>query len=199
MKHVPILTRRMTLVFLLGILPLTALFCNPSPVLTQGNATATASPTPAPGLAIAKPAGGTLNLQVSWEGNYSMPNGAVAVTYGPDTVTIPLEFKDGTYTGSYAGAFHAAATGLCTATGTFPVTFDITAKEDEFQGLDFTVNRSLTWSWDTVCPGVSGGSTSPMPTDTFTFNLPAEDGASKTYSNPSGGPELTFTLNKLTP
>ncbi len=197
MKHVPISMRRMTLVFLLSILPLTALFCNPSPVLTQGNATATASPTPA--LSIAIPAGGTFSLQVSWEGNYSLPNGAAAVTYGPDTVTIPLGFKDGTYAGSYTGVFHAAVTGVCTATGTIPVTFYITATDDGSQGLDFSVNRSLTWSWDTVCPGVSGGSTSPIPTVTFTFNLPAEDGASKTYSNPSGGPELTFTLNKLTP
>ena len=197
MKHVPNLTRRMTLVFLLSILPLSALFCNPSPVLTQGNATATASPVP--GLAIAKPAGGTFSLQVSWEGTYSLPNGAISVIYGPDTATIPLELKDGTYTGSYAGAFHAAATGVCTATGSVPVTFDITAKEDGSQGLDFSVNRSLTWSWDTQCPGVSGGSTSPIPTVSFTFNLPAEDGASKTFSSASGGPVLTFTLDMPTP
>jgi hypothetical protein len=116
--------------------------------------------------------------------------------YGPDTALIPLGLKNGTYTGSHEGQFHATATGMCNATAPVPVTFDITAKEDEFGDLEFTITRSYSFSWNTVCPGVSGASTTPTQTITDTFILPSENGASKTFSNAAGGPAVTYTLKK---
>ena len=188
MKRVPISARRIAFVLLLIVLPLTAFACNGSPPLSQGEATATASPTPV--LPIAT--GGNYILEVSWAGNYTLPNGLITATYGPNTAKVYLEPSGDTYVGSYTGVFDAAVTGTCTATGAIPVTFDVTAKEGEFQDLDFSVNRSYVWSWATICPGLSGGSTSPTLTYTYTFSLPAEDGASKTFSQ--GGPTWTFTL-----
>ena len=87
---------------------------------------------------------------------------------------------------------------VCNATGKIPVNFDITAKEVTFGGdvekLDFTVIRSHTFSWATICPevGLSGGSTSPTVTNTDTFTLQPENGASKTFT--SIGPNWTYTL-----
>ena len=220
MKQVPISMRRIPFILSLIVLPLTALVCvwNPSPPQANGpTATSTSTPkkgsqgnvqvdtltpTSSAGNPLSRPTTTTpdtskYSLQISWQGTYSMPGGPLTVTYGPDTVTIPLGFKDGAYAGSYSGELHAAVTGMCTATGAFPVTFDITAKKDGSGGLDFTVNRSLVVSWATVCPQVSGGSNTTLPTITVTLNLPDEDGASKTLSQ--GGPTWIYTLKKQGP
>lgn len=211
----------MTIVWLLIVLPLTSLVCSWTPSLPQANGP-TATPTPkgsqgnvlvdtptatssagnAPSrptapAATTTPKGSEFSLQISWEGNYSAPNGFATVTYGPDTVTIPLESKGGTYVGSHKAVWHASVTGVCTATGSPPVSFDVTAKENASGDLDFSVNRSIVWTWDTQCPGVSGGATSANQAYTYTFTLPPEDGASKTFS--PGGPKWTFTLKKLGP
>jgi len=195
MKHLRISTRRITLLLLLIVLPLTAFACSSSPPRLQGNATAMASP--APVLSVATSAGSGFSLQISWEGNYSLPNGSLTATYGPDTVAIPLESSGDTFAGSYEGVWHASVTGVCTAIGSPPVGFDVAAKVDELGNLDFSVARSIVWSWDTVCPGVSGGSTSSSQTYTYTFTLPPEDGASKTFNQ--GGPTWTFVLKKQGP
>jgi hypothetical protein len=197
MIRVPTSMHRITFVLLLIVLPLTALVCNWIPLGSPGNATATATASPTPVLSIATSAFSGFNLWVSWEGNYSPPNGLLTATYGPDTVTIPLESSGNTYVGTYEGVWHASVTGTCTATGNPPVAFKVTAQKDEFGHLDFSVERSIVWSWDTVCPGVSGGSTSSKQTYTYTFILPTEDGASKTFS--PGGPTWTFVLKTPVP
>lgn len=143
---------------------------------------------------------GKYNLEVSWKGTYTLPSGLETVTYGPNTAKVYLEPKgDGTYEGKYESVFDAKVTGVCIATGTIPVTFNITAKEVKFgdqDELEFSVKRSHVFSWATICPeiGLSGGSTSPTITHTHTFTLPAEDGASETST--SIGPIWTFTLKK---
>jgi hypothetical protein len=218
MKRGPISIRRIPFVLSLIVLPLTALVCvwNPSPPQPNGP-TATSTPrrsqgdvlvdTPTPtgsaGNPLSRPTVTTTpdtskySLQISWQGTYIMPGGLLTVTYGPDMVTIPLGFQDGAYTGSYSGELHAAVTGICTATGAFPVKFDITAKKDGSGGLDFSVNRSLVVSWATVCPQASGGSNTTLPTITINLNLPDEDGASKTLSQ--AGPTWIYTLRKQGP
>jgi hypothetical protein len=190
MKRDPISTRRIAFVLLSIVLPLTAFACNASPEITQGDATATATATTSPALPMAT--GGNYILEISWEGSYTLPNGYVTATYGPNTAQVYLVPSGDTYIGSYEGIFDAAVTGTCTATGAIPVTFDVTAQEGEFQDLDFSVIRSYVWSWATICPGLSGGSTSPTLTYTYIFTLPAEDGASETFSQ--AGPTWIFTL-----
>mgnify|MGYP001180901765 CR=1 FL=1 len=190
MKRVPISTRRIAFVLLLIVLPLTVFACNVSPDLPEGVATATPSPTPAPVIPVAN--GGNYILELSWSGTYTLPNGLITVTYGPNTARVHLEPSGDIYVGSYEGLFDAVVIGLCTASGAIPMTFNVTAREGESRDLDFTVNRSHVWSWATICPGVSGVSTSPTMTYTHTFTLPAEDGASVTYNQ--GGPIWTFTL-----
>ena len=188
MKRGPISMRRIAIVLLLTVLPLTALVCSGSPPLSQADATATVSPTSVlPGVT-----GGNYTLEVSWAGSYTPPNGLVTATYGPNTANVHLEPNGDAYTGSYEGVFDAAVTGTCTATGAIPVTFTVTAKDGGLQELDFTVERTYVWSWATICPGASGGSTSPTLTYTYTFTLPAKDGTSKTFSQ--AGPTWTFTL-----
>lgn len=195
MKRVPISTSRIAFVLLLIVLPLTALVCSWNPLGSPGNATAT--PSPALPLSIATSADSEFSLQVSWAGNYSLPSGLATATYGPDTVTIPLESRGDTYVGTYEGIWHAIVTGTCTAAGSHPVSFNVTAPKNEFGDLDLSVERSIIWSWDTVCPGLSGGSTSSKQTYTYTFTLPREYGASKTFS--PGGPTWTFVLKMSEP
>jgi hypothetical protein len=190
MKRLPISTRRIAFVLFFMILPLTGLVCNQSPPRVLQNETATPSPSPLTS------AGGNYSLQGSWAGNYSLPNGLITTTYGPDTVTIPLQAKGDTYVGSSAAVWHATATGMCTATGSPPVSFEVTATKGQFGDLDFSVERSIVWTWDTVCPGVSG-STSSKQTYTYTFTLPPNDGASKTFS--LGGPVWTFVVKTQAP
>jgi hypothetical protein len=175
------------------VLPLTALVCSSSPPQVQGSATGTATASPAPAL----PVGSGFSLQISWEGSYSLPNGLLTAKYGPDSVTIPLKSSGSTFAGSYEGVWHANVTGTCTATGKPPVAFDVTAKVGQSGGLDFSVKRSIVWSWDTVCPGVSGGSASQRQTYTYAFTLSPQDGASKTFNQ--GGPTWTFVLKKQGP
>jgi len=169
---------------------MTAFACNVSPDISQGEATATPTASPAPVLPVAT--GGNYILEISWSGSYTLPNGLITVTYGPNTARVQLEPSGDAYVGSYEGLFDAVATGACTASGAIPMTFNVTARDGEFHDLDFTVNRSHIWSWATICPGVSGVSTSPLITYTHTFTLPAEDGASTDFNQ--GGPTWTFTL-----
>ena len=195
MSHLRMSAGRFAFVLSFCVLPLTALVCSSSPPRLQGNATATTSPAPA--LAIATSAGSGFSLQISWEGSYSLPNGYVTATYGPDTVTIPLESSGDTFAGSYEGVWHASVAGTCTATGRPPVAFDVAAIKDKSGDLGFSVKRSIVWSWDTVCPGVSGGSTSSSQAYTYAFTLAPEDGASKTFNQ--GGPTWTFVLKNQAP
>lgn len=197
MKRLRISMRQITFILVVIVLPLTALVCNQSPPRLQGNETSTPSPAPALPIATSTSTGGNYSLQASWEGSYSLPNGLITATYGPDAVTIPLQSSGDTYVGSLEAVWHAGVTGACTATGSPPVSFDVIAKKDASGDFDFTVDRSIVWTWDTVCPGVSGGATSAKQTYTYTFILPAEEGASKTF-NP-GGPTWTFTLRKPGP
>ena len=190
MKRVPNSRGGIAFVLLSIVLLLTMFACNVSPEISQGEATATPTASPAPVLPVAT--GGSYILEISWSGSYTPPNGLVTVTYGPNTARVHLEPDGDIYVGSYEGTFDAVATGNCTASGANPITFNVTAREGEFHTLDFTVNRSHVWSWSTICPGVSGVSTSPLITYTHTFTLPAEDGASTSFNQ--GGPTWTFTL-----
>jgi hypothetical protein len=112
---------------------------------------------------------------------------------------VHLEKKgDGTYTGKFESVFDTKITGVCNGTGTAPITFNITAKEVKFgdqDELEFTLTRShwfYTMSTGGNCP--KGETTSPNVTKTHTFTLPAEDGASQTFT--SLGPNWTFMLKK---
>jgi hypothetical protein len=136
-------------------------------------------------------------LQVSLQGSLSLA--ATTITWGPNIALISFEKKGSDYTGSYSGEFDAEAAGKCSGYGTYPVTFNVTAKEDEFQDLDFSVQTSMAGMVAVSCFGAGGSGSMPPVTNTRTFTLPPTDGASKVYSAPmgaSGNLSLTFTLKK---
>lgn len=137
---------------------------------------------------------GKYDLEVSYKGFMDLNH--TTITWGPNTAVIYLEPNgEGTYEGKIESVFDAEATGMCEGTGTFPVSYDVTAtKEDEFGEMDFSVNGSRRRSAVGTCMGQSGSFTAPTITKTYTFKLPAEDGASKTFSEASI--TLTFTLKK---
>lgn len=137
-------------------------------------------------------------LEVSMKGSFS--DSGSTITYGPNTAKVYLEVRDGTYVGSYEGVFDAKVTGECNGFGTYPVTFNVTAKEDEFGDLDFSVESSMGMAMAGSCKG-AGGSVSmpPVKGKPRTFTLPAEEGASKVYSMPLGGSgniTITYTLRR---
>jgi hypothetical protein len=141
------------------------------------------------------------NLEVSFSGSYTLPNGLESYIYGPNTAVVHLEKKgDGTYEGKYESVFDVKVTGVCNAIGTAPVTINVTAKEVKFGGedeLEFSVKTSYVIITTYICPalGMSGEAPpSPTITDTHTFTLPAEDGASQTSTKYSIN--WTFTLKK---
>jgi hypothetical protein len=133
-------------------------------------------------------------LEVSYKGFIDVTHSTI--TYGPNTAKIYLETNANTYEGKYEGVFDAKMTGKCEGPGTFPVSYDVTAtKEDEFGEMDFSVKGSRGASVTITCEGWGSGSdTEATKKNTYTFKLPAEDGASKTYAE--GAITLTFTLKK---
>jgi hypothetical protein len=136
---------------------------------------------------------GNYNLEVSFKGFIDVTHSTI--TYGPNTAKVYLENKANTYEGKYEGVFDAKMTGKCEGFGTFPVSYDVTAaKEDEFGDLDFSVKESKDASAFVSCLGSSGSDTEPTKTKTYAFKLPAEDGASKTFTE--WAITLTFTLKK---
>ncbi len=140
-------------------------------------------------------------LEFTREGNLSA--GGITIHWGPDTAIIPLGLKDGNYTGSQKGSFHATVSGKCTGTYNYPESAEVTAKEDEFGDLEFSVSVTMSMAGTLTCPGAGGGGplgNAPV-TFTRTFTLPFEDGASKVFTIPMGSGQTvdTFTLKKRTP
>jgi|GEM_PF-4509591 len=137
-------------------------------------------------------------LQVSLKGSATI--GDMTVTWGPNTALIHLEKNGNTYEGSYSGEFDSSVEGGdCMGTGTFPVVIKVTAKEDEFQDLDFSVQKTMSTVVVGSCGGSSGSESMPSGTSTRTFTLPAVDGASNVYNYPMAGTgnlTLTYTLKK---
>lgn len=131
------------------------------------------------------------NLEVSMEGTADL--GDFTVVYGPNSATIPLGLQDGVYTGSYQGMFTATMSGVCSGNATYPVTFDVTAREDEFQDLDFSVKASIGIVGAGQCDDAAGSVNRPPTTGILTFTLPAKDGASKVYDS-GGVVKTSFTL-----
>jgi hypothetical protein len=142
------------------------------------------------------PCSTTYSLEVSVEGTISIPDGSIQ--WHPATVTIPLGRKNGIYTGNYQGEFKATQSGNCSGEGTIPETFDVTAKENEFGDLEFTINRTTSVSASGSCPSGSGSNTIPPISYTLTFTLPVRDGASWSIG---GGtePKWTYTFRERKP
>jgi len=153
---------------------------------SQGNHTKhTESTTPVPCM--------SYSMQVSVDGSANVED--TVVTYGPDTATIPLELNNGTYTGSYSGQFHdSTKSSDCTGSGVFPVSFDVTAKKDEFNDMEITMNNAIGAAITVACDGSSASKNIPITKYTKTFTLPAEDGASKKDTTPDGAVTWTYTL-----
>jgi hypothetical protein len=196
MKRVPISMSKVTFVLSLIVLSLTALACSQSPPRVQEQAAATPSPSPSP----LTSAGGKYVLEVLYQGFISVTHSTI--TYGPNTAKVYLENKQGTHEGGYEGEFDAKMTGECTGSGTFPVSYDVSAKEVKVGNqdeLDFSVKETKGAMAAVACWGGSGGVTQPTKTNNYTFTLPPEVGASKTYSIPPGYVTLTFTLRKQGP
>ena len=138
------------------------------------------------------------SLQISMEGVIDIPD-FVKGTYGPDTVLIPLELKQDTYEGSYSGEFHAKMTGVCNATATYPVTFDVSAKGEASNNLNFILKSSMAIMSVLTCEDQSGEFNKPPLKGTITFTLPAVNGASYVWNAPKseyGSNTWTFTLKK---
>jgi hypothetical protein len=140
-------------------------------------------------------------LEVLYKGFISVTHSTI--TYGPNTAKVHLESDgNGTHRGKYETVFDATMTGECTGSGVFPVSYDVTAKEVKFgdqDELDFSVNETKGRAATVSCWGGSGGVSIPVATKTYTFSVPPEDGASKTFSIPPGYVSLTFTLRKQGP
>ena len=140
-------------------------------------------------------------LEVLYKGSISVSHSSI--TYGPNTAKVYLESDgNGTHTGSHEDRFDATMTGECTGSGVFPVAYDVVAKEVKFgdqDELDFSVKETKGRAATVSCWGGSGGVSIPITTNTYTFSLPPEEGASKTYSIPPGYVSLTFTLRKQGP
>lgn len=138
------------------------------------------------------------SLQVSLKGSATI--GDMTVTWGPITALIHFEKNGNTYEGSYSGEFDSSLVGGdCAGTGTFPVVINVTAKEDEFQDLDFSVQKTMSAAVTGACGGSSASESLPSGTSTRTFTLPAVDGASNVYNYPMAGTgnlTLTYTLKK---
>lgn len=138
-------------------------------------------------------------LEFTREGNLSA--GGITVHWGPDTAIIPLGLKSGNYTGSQNGSFHATVSGKCNGTYNYPESAEVTAKEDEFGDLEFSVIVTMSMAGTLTCPGGGGPLGNAPVTFTRTFTLPFEDGASKVFTVPMGSGQTvdTFTLKKRTP
>jgi hypothetical protein len=195
MRGVSTSTRRIRLVLLFVILPLSALVCDGGPVPLQGNATATSEALPGSGSVPATPTStaGDFTLEYSRQGTITTPE--VTIKWGPDTAQIPLNLKDGAFVGSYEGEFKAAVSGSCTGEYTYPVSVEVNATEEGSRILDFTVTATLGMS------GILSCSTGPVGNEpvtfTRTFGLATEEGASKVFAVPmqSYGELIdTFTL-----
>ena len=122
-----------------------------------------------------------LSLQVAFSGTYSVPK--VTLVYGPNTVTIPLETKDTrTYAGRYESVFDGTLTGFCTGDVTWPVSINVTAKEDDARDLEFSVQTTFSTPWTLgSCEGLPGPPhVGALVIPTHNFTLPADDGASTT-------------------
>jgi hypothetical protein len=194
----------MTIVLLSIVLPLSSYVCSWSPSVPQENGpTATSSPKASQGNVLAEtptptasagnlparptaataPSGSKYSLEISWQGTLS--NVGFVAHYGPDTAPVTLNKTNAnTYEGSYSGEFHGAVTGVCNASITWPASFEVTASEHGSGDLDVSVKTSLSKP-TTVgsCQGLAGsprvGAIIVAPQ---AFTLPAEDGASKTYT-----------------
>jgi hypothetical protein len=143
---------------------------------------------------------GKYSLEIVKKGNAAVKGGA-NVTFGPNAVLIPLAQKENTHTGSYQGKFNSTAMGGgCSGIWSYPISFDITAVEDEFDKISFTVQRTITGSGSIACPGGGGASTMPSKTKVLEFVLPAAEGAAWVEDVPipamagSGSETYTFTL-----
>jgi hypothetical protein len=137
------------------------------------------------------------DLEYSREGNIS--SGGINVHWGPNKALIPVGLKNGVYEGSYEGAFDAKISGKCNGAYTYPVTVKLTAKEDEFHDLEFTVTTTMSMAGTLSCPGGGGPVGNAPVTFTRTFTIPDEDGATKTYDIPmasSGQTTDTYVLKK---
>lgn len=135
------------------------------------------------------------NLEVLYKGSIDVTHSII--TYGPNTAVVHLEDKGDSYAGKFESVFDAKMTGKCNGSGTFPVSYEVTAtKEDEFGEMDFIVKETKGATAVVACMGKSGTDTEPTKTKTYTFKLTAEDGASITFTIPPGYITLTFTLKK---
>lgn len=219
MKHTRVSTRRMTIVWLCIVLPLALHGCSgtrlpqangptatSTPKGSQGNllvdtptATSSAGNVPSRPTAPTTPDNSKFSLQISWHGTFSQVGGLLA-QYGPDTATVTLnQTAANSYEGSYSGQFNGTTSGFCNATVAWPVSFEVTASGHASGDLDVTVKSTVSKPTTVgACQGLSGsprvGAIIVAPQ---TFTLPAEDGASKTWTvDPI---TWTYTLKKQGP
>jgi hypothetical protein len=219
MRHLRNSVRRMTIALLWIVLPLAVPGCSgtrlpqangptatSTPKGSQGNllvdtptATSSAGNVPSRPTAPTTPDYSKFSLQISWHGTFSQVGGLLA-QYGPDTATVTLnQAAANSYAGSYNGDFHGTLSGFCNAAVTWPVSFEVTASGHASGDLDLTV-KSTVAKPTTVgsCQGLSGsprvGAIIVAPQS---FTLPAEGGASKTWT--ADPITWTYTLKKQAP
>ncbi len=137
------------------------------------------------------------NLEVSMKGSISLP-GLAEIKYGPNKAIVHLEKTgDRSYAGKYEGRFDVEASGKCSGSGVYPVAFDVTATEDEFEDLDFIVKISMDLSYTGQCEGKSHSANRSLTTNTqVPFTLPAKDGATLVFNAPTGNLSWTYTLRE---
>jgi hypothetical protein len=135
------------------------------------------------------------NLQVTWKGNYTLPNGAQTMTFGPNTVVVHLEDKGSTYEGKYESVFDGKVSGICNGSITWPELIEVTADKDEqFEDLAFSVKTTMREPWTlATCQGSTikpkAGAINVPQHD---FRLADESGSSRTITE--GPYTWTYTL-----
>jgi hypothetical protein len=137
---------------------------------------------------------GKYYLEVAMEGIIPFEDGEIH--WGPEKATITLRRENGIYTGTYRGQFKAVgSTHNCSDEVTYPEYFEVTAKENEFGDLGFSVNHKEDGFHGMItCNGDTEIFDGPPFEEKLTFTLPVKDGAS--WSTNDGVITWTYTLRE---
>jgi len=133
------------------------------------------------------------NLEYTFEGSLDNSQGTT-MQFGPDTAVIPLALNNGVYEGFYKGDFHAAYSGKCSGSHIYPTQIDVKAKEDDFGDLEVTMTETRSDTGAIVCPEGQAPISGEPTSNSWTFTIKAEDGA--TYAESAAGFKFTYKLTK---
>jgi hypothetical protein len=120
------------------------------------------------------------------------------IHYKFEKLVIPLARQGDVYTGSAQGELKTEGSNQGNTTeGTYLKNYEVTAQQDEFGVLQFTIHISVVDSRVTITTaegGAASGNGGPSDEGTLNFPLEADDGASYSYGDGQG--TWTYTLRE---